>query len=354
MKKHAVLILGTAILALGLLFTACDPTGTGDDTGDDTGDTTTVTLAPPAWIQGTWTYTDSTGYETHSFTSDDVVYESNYGSTTNTTVYSETLADPVEESTDTVYSLESGYNKYEWTLQDNGTVQYKVYYDGSESTSLTKYLIPEDLVGIDGAVDIDESYAGASVWVVVEDDSGNELDSTEITVEAGTERYSYELYADASVTSYALYAVVDPDSTFGNADDMVFAHVDAPLGAIDGGSMSVDNDFPFAKISGQVTVSTTVPDAPDYWAVYLGAWDTDSPSGDPINYDMLQTTDGTQSYSWEILVNKDDYTDGEAYIMAMVEDASENTVESGVYGSNPVLLFAGGNHQFINITTSTP
>jgi hypothetical protein len=184
---------------------------------------------------------------------------------------------------------------------------------------------------------------------VVENSEETILDQTAITVEADTKLYDYELYADAAVTSFVLYLVVDPDGTFGNEDDMQFFQAESPLGEMTGGDSDVDNDFPLAKVSGQVTISDSTT---DNGVAMIALFDSATPSGDPIGSDYSITNAGTSSYDWEILVNVDDFTEGEAYALAKLEDVDGNELESGAYGSNPITLMSGGNHQNIIITTA--
>lgn len=353
--------------------TSDDTTGDtgGDTTGDDTGDTTddttgdttddgsvAATFSPPVWILGEWRYEDSTGYATYTFSEDNVVYESNFGESNLITDYAQEYPDATQEDTNSVYSLtETGAmmtTRWEWTLEENGTLLFQVFYDGEESTSLTKHFVPTDLVGLPGTVDLDDSYEGASLYVVAEDAAENELDSQQFAVGPGSnELYDFQLFVDASATEYNMYIIVDPDAEFGTGDEITIPHIDSPLQPIDGGSIASEIDFPLVRISGTIETSG---DPADGWTAEVFAWDSEQAmnnNDDPIGYQSIEATSGTHVYEWDILVDLNYFENDEAWLAGILDDEAENTQEIGIYGGNPLSLTAGQYQQGITINTAT-
>ncbi len=352
MKKRTVYLGLVLVFILSLLTLGCDSTGNSPD--DATNDTNEEFVpSPPDWVQDTWKFEQSNGYwSTYLFSAENVVFEDSTGASTNyAEEYGDSVSEPVEDSTDSSYSITVGDTEWEWTLEENGTLLFKSYYDGSESTSLTKHYIPSDMIAVDGTVLIDDEYADYAVYVVAEDSSETVLGEDGFVVESGTGVYDYTLYVDAAAEIANVYAVIDPDNTFDNGDESGVGLVGGDFSSVAGGDTSFDNDFPIAALEGEVTISDSTN--ADDWTVAVGAFDSDDPSGEP-SYDVAySTTSGTAIYNWSMFINTDGYPD-DVYVFAELWDDTDSVRESGAYGSNPQLVSGGNTYQDISFETSPP
>jgi hypothetical protein len=95
-------------------------------------DGSSITLAPPDWIQGTWT-DEGSGSVSYSFSADNVVFESTYGSSIDFNQYNSQYADSGAYYDDEIVSS----TRYEVHWYSSGSVNTTYSFEQITTSSLT-------------------------------------------------------------------------------------------------------------------------------------------------------------------------------------------------------------------------